>query len=276
MKIAVRYLSTFLVAALTAGLWGPVWAGEADLLRRLAENQAELAAVNQRLDRLEAQLQNQGLIGLLNQISALKAEVSKLRGTQEEQAHQLAQADKRGKALYEDLDERLKELSEQLSQLAASRPQPPTPAEAIRLQPAHSLGGTALPGGEPTATAEDTRMYESALTHFKAGDYKTSVNALQAFIASHPKSALAANALYWMGLAYGSLGEHAKAAAAYDKLISDHPGSSKVPDALLSLARAHLQLGDPAAARARLDAVVAKYPTSKSAETARKLLATLN
>lgn len=272
MKPAVRALNFLLVAALAAA---PAWASEADMQRRLAENQAELASINQRLDRLEAQLQNQGLIGLLNQISALKAEVSKLRGAQEEQAHQLAQADKRGKALYGDLDERLKELSTQLNDLAASRPPAQVPAEAVRLQPAQSLGGTAPAGVEPAA-AEDNKMYEAALTHFKSGDYKTAVSALQAFLASHAKSPLAPNALYWMGLAYGSLGDFAKAAAAYDKLISGHPGSNKVPDAMLSLGRAHLQLGDPAAARTQLDALVAKYPTSKSAESARKLLATLN
>lgn len=271
MILAVRHPYLLLIAALAA----PAWASEADLARRLAENQAELAAANLRLDRLEAQLQNQGLIGLLNQINALKAEVSKLRGAQEEQTHQQAQADKRNKALYGDLDERLNELSGRLDDLAASLPAASAPADSMRLQPAQSLGGSPPAGGD-AATAEDSRMYEAALTHFKSGDHRAAVSALQAFMASHPKSPLVPNALYWMGLAYGSLGDFAKAAASYDKLISTHPGSGKVPDAMLSLARSHLQLGDPAAARTQLDALVAKYPGTKSAESARKLLGTLN
>lgn len=267
----VRYPYLLLIASLAA----PAWANETDLPRRLAETQAALVSSNQRLDRLEAQLQNQGLMGLLNQINALKADVSRLRGAQEEQAHQLAQADKRNKALYGDLDERLNDLSSRLDALAASPPAVSAPSDTMRLQPAQSLGGT-LPAGGEAATAEDNRVYESALNHFKTGDHKAAVSALQAFLASHPKSPLVPNALYWLGLAYGSLGDFAKAAASYDKLIRTHPGSGKVPDAMLSLARSHLQLGDPAAARAQLEALVARYPGTKSAESARKLLATLN
>lgn len=265
----MRYPTLLLAAALAA----PAWAGEADVLRRLAENQAELAAINQRLDRLEAQLQNQGLIGLLNQLNALRTEVSRLRGAQEEQTHQLAQTDKRNQALYGDLDDRLNVLSTRVDDLAAN--QAPAPADAVRLQPAQSLGGGPLPGGD-AVPAEDTRMYEAALTHFKSGDHKAAVAALSGFLASHAKSPLAPNALYWMGLAYGSLGDFGKAAASYDKLITAYPGNAKVPDAMLSLARSHLQLGNPAAARAQLDALVAKYPGTKSADSARKLLATLN
>lgn len=270
MKPAVRYPHLLLAAALAA----PAWAGEADVLRRLAENQAELASVNQRLDRLEAQLQNQGLIGLLNQLNALKAEVSRLRGAQEEQTHQLAQTDKRNQALYGDLDDRLNVLSNRVDDLAANQ-SAAAPVDAMRLQPAQSLGGSPLPGGE-AVPAEDTRMYEAALTHFKSGDHKAAVAALSGFLASHAKSPLAPNALYWMGLAYGSLGDFGKAAASYDKLITAYPGNAKVPDAMLSLARSHLQLGNPAAARAQLDALVTKYPGTKSADSARKLLATLN
>lgn len=266
-----------LLALLTAA--APAPADEADLARRVAQSQSEMAAVAQRLDRLEAQTQNQGLISLLNQLNALKQEVARLRGVQEEQSHQLAQTEQRQKTLYADLDDRLKTLAEQIATLrtdlqasqAAATPRPP--AEAVRLQPAKSLAGVAEQPGEPAADV-DTRAYDAALSQFKAGDYPGAVKSFQTFYGKHAGSQLAPNALYWMGLAYAVQGDYGKAAAAYEKLISGHAASSKVPDAMVSLGRALLQMGDPAAARAQLDAVVSKYPASKSAETARKLLST--
>ncbi|HRH80482.1 MAG TPA: tol-pal system protein YbgF [Thiobacillaceae bacterium] len=266
--------------ALTAGAAAPALGDEADLTRRIAQAQSELAAVDQRLDRLEAQLQNQGLIGLLNQINALKQETARLRGVQEEQAHQLAQAEQRQKTLYADLDERMKELAGHVAELRAAlqasqaaNPSRPPPAESVRLQPAKSLSGVSEAAPEPV-TDVDTRSYDAALSQFKAGDYQGAVKSFQTFYGKHAASQLAPNALYWMGLAYAVQGDYGKAAAAYEKLIAEHATSSKVPDAMVSLGRAFLQMGDPAAARAQLEGVVSKYPTSRSAETARKLLST--
>jgi len=257
--------------------------------------QVQRAGLEQRVGNLEAQLQTQGLIGLLNQLQALKTEVARLRGMMEEQAHLARQLEQRQKTLYADLDERLKRLDEglggqeeQLQRLAEqvdglrasvkaglSAPEARAiPAESVRLQPARSLGAVTEPALAPLP--EDvTQAYDAALNQFKAGDYPGAVLAFQAFYGQHTGSSLAPNALYWMGLAYAVQGEYIKAAAAYEKLIAEHAASTKVPDALVSLARSYLQLGDTAAARKQLDAVLARYPASKSAESARKLLDTL-
>lgn len=280
-----------ILAALVMAGWGLAQAAEeADLARRLADLQAAQASIDQRLDRLEAQLQNQGLLGMLNQINTLKTDLSRLRGGMEELDHRLGQADKRQKTLYDDLDDRLNELTAQignLSQPTGGKPAAPRQVDAVRLQPAQSLAtqapstpsapSTVAPAALPDqATEEGTRTYEAALGQFKNGDYKAASSSFLAFLAAHPKDPMVPNAFYWMGLAYGAQGEFARAAAAYEKLIADYPGSSKAPDAMVSLARAYLQMGNPGEARKYLDAVVAKYPTSKSAEAARKLLATMN
>lgn len=271
-----------LPALLLVGASLPAMAQDADMVRRLAQTQSELAAVDQRLDRLEAQLQNQGLIGLLNQINALKVELARLRGMQEEQAHQMGLAVQRQKTLFADLDERVRDLDDKQDALreALKASQTTTPsraatADAVRLQPAQSLGVMAQTSMEPAAD-DATQSYDAALSQFKSGDYPSAVLAFQSYYGKHPASQLAPNALYWMGLGLAVQGDYTKAAAAYEKLIADHATSNKVPDAMVSLARAYLQLGDPTAARTQLEGVVNKYPASKSADSARKLLATFD
>ncbi len=233
-----------------------------DLALRQHETRQDIRALEDRLGHIEAQLSNHGLLNLLNQVAELRAELARLRGQQEEQQNAIAQTQRRQKELYEELDNRIREL--------ASRPATPAVApEAIQLQPSRTLLGAGLDA------RGESRSYEAALNHFRAGDYKAAVSAFQAFLADYPNSGLASNAYYWLGLAHASLGDYSSAVQSYQKLINDFPTSSKVPDAMLSLARSRIQLGDTAAAQSLLDQLVARFPQSRAAESARKLLTTL-
>lgn len=258
-----RHLSLVLAGLVLSGqvLAGPL----EDALAQTAELRKTAAAQEERIARLEAQLQNQGLLNLLNQVEALKAEVARLRGGQEEQAHRLENADKRAKDLYADLDGRIKEL--------ASRPATP-PADAIRLQVAQSLVNPA-PAPAPVDSEAEAKAYESAQVLVKAAKYKEAVAALQSFIKQYPNGALAANAWYWTGFSQVGMSDFKAAAAAYLRLLKDFPNSPKAPDALLSLARTQIQLNETEAAKTALEQLIAKHPQTKAAENGRKLLATL-
>ena len=249
-----------------ASLAGPL----EDAVARVAELNGTLNAQNERIARLEAQPQNQGLLGLLNQVETLKADVARLRGSQEEQAHRQEVADKRTKDLFLDLDERIKEV--------ASRPVA-APVDSIRLQPSQSLVVSSLPpasAAKPDAEAE-TKAYEVAHALIKAGKYKEAIGAFQDFVSQFPSGPLAANALYWIGISQVTgLSDFKGAADSYQRLLKDFPASPKVPDALLSLARAQIQLEDKDAAQLTLNRLLARHPTSKAAENGKKLLATLN
>lgn len=258
-----RHIITLLVALLSLA-WGQATLAVTldDLALRQNETRQDIRALEDRLHRLEAQLSNQGLLNLLNQLAELRAELSRLRGQQEEQQNAIAQTQRRQKELYEDLDNRIKELA---NRPAASAVAP----EAIQLQPSRTLLGSGLDA------RSESRSYEAALTQFRSGDYNAAISAFQAFLAEYPNGSLASNAYYWLGLAHASLGDNASAVQAYQKLINDFPASNKVPDAMLSLARSRLQMGETAAAQSLLDQLVAKYPQSRAAENARKLLTTL-
>jgi tol-pal system protein YbgF len=264
----LRVLAPLLLACFVSGasLAGPM----EDASARVSELNKIVQAQSDRIAKLEAQLQNQGLLSMLNQLEALKSDVAMLRGTQEEQAHRLDLADKRGKDLYADLDERLKDV--------ANRPMS-APADSIRLQPSQSLIGAPAGPASPAASADgeaEAKAYEVAHGLIKAGKYKEAIGAFQAFLNQYPTSALAPNALYWMGISQVTgLSDFKAAAESYQRLLKDFPVSPKAPDALLSLARAQVQLDDKEAARTTLNQLQTKYPLSKAAENGKKLLATL-
>ncbi len=255
----------FSLALLVSG--GSVAGPAEDAVARLSELNKLVQAQSDRIAKLEAQLQNQGLLSLLNQVEALKVDVSRLRGTQEELAHRQETADKRAKDLYGDLDERLKEV--------ASRPVA-VPADAIRLQTSQSLVVAPVAPVLSVDAEAEAKAYEVAHALIKAGKYKEAIGAFQAFVGQYPAGPLAANALYWMGISQVTGNADFKGAAdSYQRLLKDFPNSPKVPDALLSLARAQIQLDEKEAARITLNQLLVKHPVSKAVENGKKLLATL-
>ncbi len=244
-----------------------VLAGPAeDALAQVAELRKAIVTQEERIIRLEAQLQNQGLLNLLNQVETLKSEVARLRGGQDEQAYRLESADKRSRELFADLDDRIKEL--------ASRPAAP-PADAVRLQVAQSLTTAAPPAPAPVDSENEAQAYESAHAMVKSAKYKEAVAAMQAFLKQYPNGSLAPNALYWTGFSYVGQSDFKNAASYYQRLLKEYPLSPKAPDAMLSLARTQVQMNDPDAARETLDQLNAKYPQSKAADNGKKLLSIL-
>jgi tol-pal system protein YbgF len=247
------------------------WAASTDeLARTLGELQKGVQAQDGRLGRLESQLQNQGLLNLLNQVESLKAEVARLRGSQEELAYQQSAADKRVKELFADLDDRVKELE--------NRPLVAAPPPAMRLQPAQALSTTVSPpsGIAPAGDVEnETRAYEAAHQLVKSGRYRDAVLAFQSFAKTYPNSSLVPNAHYWTGFSYVGMSDFESAAASYQHLIGEFPNSPKTPDAMLSLARAQAQMKDLPSAAATLEKLIERFPYSRAADNGKKLLSTL-
>lgn len=75
--------------------------------QRLAQTQREF---DERIAALESQLKSQGLVELFNQVELLKADAARLRGQMEVLSYELAEAQKRQRDLYVDLDSRLRRM----------------------------------------------------------------------------------------------------------------------------------------------------------------------
>jgi tol-pal system protein YbgF len=245
----------------------PLWAAEPSGTTALQALQQQVGALDARLEKIEDALrQNRSMLGLLNEIEALKAELAKLRGMAEVQAHQIDTLDKRQSDLYADLDQRMNELARADKAAPASDAAPGAAA------------GVAAPAatGEPGAEAlAESRDYEAALKQFREGQYAGAIAGFKGFLKTYPASALAANAQYWIGYSYYALKDYKSALAQQQKLVVAYPASAKVPDALLNVAANQIALKRLPAARATLEGLVAKYPGTPAAAQASRRLAAL-
>lgn len=228
--------------------------------------------IETRVGKLEALLQSQAALNLLKEIEALKAEVSRLRGQTDMQAHQLESLSKRQSDLYVDLDKRV----EDLNKLAKSAVPPASPAPSVAVSAAPQTTAAAAHQASAPAAKEDplaeSKAYEAALNQFKAGDYEKAIAGFTAFLKTYPDSTLAANAQYWTGYAYYARKDYKNALAQQMKLVSAYPQSPKVPDALLNIANNQVELKDLSSARKNLEEIVAKYPGTNAAAIAAKRL----
>jgi tol-pal system protein YbgF len=229
----------------------------------------DIKTLEERVGKLDGQLQSQGLLDLVQQLEALKAELAKIRGETEVNSHAVETAEKRQQDFYVDLDSRLRKLEGAGVAAAGSGAAPGAAPSAAGGAPvvAAAAAGTNGPA--------ESRAYESAFNLFKIGNYQAAIGAFQNFLGTYPSSPLAPNAQYWIGNSYSALRDYKSAIAAQQKLLSLYPGSPKVPDAMLNMASSQADLGDQAAARRTLEELVAKYPASPAADIARKRLASL-
>ena len=128
--------ATFLLLAHTAA--SGVLAQESDQAAEAAE-----PTLQERLERIESALSNQGLLQMLQQLETLEQEITRLRGAAEEQNHALAQLKKRQRDMYADMDRRLQRFENPAATtLDASAPPLQTLAPLDG-----SLDGAGAPGG---------------------------------------------------------------------------------------------------------------------------------
>lgn len=258
----------------------PAWAvSNAELARQVQALQQLTAALDARIGKLEGAVQqNPQLLGLLNEVEALKAEIARLRGQAEVQVHQMDTLGKRQSDLYADLDQRVADLSKAAQPApAAEPPQPATggvPAAAGAVEAESAAPAVA---GDPSRAdpLAESRSYEAALNQFRERNYAGAIAGFEGFLKAYPAGPLAANAQYWIGYSYYALKDYKSALAHQQKLVAAYPSSAKVPDALLNIATSQLALDNLDGARKTLQDLVAKHPGTNAAALAARRLSAL-
>lgn len=257
-----------LLPALMAGLFVGLAAGQAhaglfddeEARMRINEMRNEF---NGRVSKLEAGARAQ--LELADQIELLKTEIARLRGENEVLSNDLANAIKRQKDFYVDLDNRLRKL-EPHADAAAAAPQPATAA------PAAAPAAAVAPPVTAADPAAESRDYEAALTQLRGGKYKEAATGFIGFIRRHPGSSFQPSAHFWAASSLYQLKDNAAAAEYYAKVANQWPDDNRAPDALLGLASAQQAQGDAKAATRSLERLAAKYPSSSAAQIARQRL----
>ncbi len=291
-------------------------------LSRLSDDATQLRAqsdsLQDRLSNLLAQADtsspsNRGVVQLLNQVEALNGELNRLRGQMEVLSNDIANAQKRQRDMYVDLDTRLRRIEQGAAkkdadtgaaadqrkpdQAAAAVPPPvttaavppgaapaPTSSTVTAAPPPAATASAAAPttsSSLPPATLSATdqaaiqRAYDNAYSNYRLSDYPMAIRGFESFLKSYPKHPLAANSQYWIGDSYLRLRDNRSAIEAERRLLGTYPDSPKTADALLIIGTAESNLGDGAAARKTFEELMSKYPSSESADKAKQRLAKL-
>jgi tol-pal system protein YbgF len=254
MRFPVR--SVLVAAALVVAF--PARAGlfdDDEARARIVKLRADVDDINKHIaeltDRTETQTRSQ--LDLANQLTAIVADVAKLRGELEVINYELDSAQKRQKDFYVDLDNRMRKL-EQLA------------AQQAEQQKAAAAAAAAVPAVDPLA---DQHEYEAALTTFKSAKYKEAGTAFLAFIEAYPKSALQPNAHYWAAAALRQQQKLGDAAKMFAEVAERWPDDPKAADALLAQADCEHEEREFKTERKILEKLVARYPDSKAAQGAK-------
>jgi tol-pal system protein YbgF len=243
-----------------------------------------------RIQKLEDQLRNIGVVELVQQLEQMNQEIARLRGQIEVLANENQQLQKRQRDFYLDLDSRLKRV-EPAPAAGSAPPAPltnvnPSPPQQPQQQPAVPAGPQFGPAPVPSPNAStappsredqarEMKAYDDASNLFRRNDFGAAVEAFRAFLKDHPSSPLAPNAAYWIGISYANMKDYSHALAAQEELLARHPQSAKAPDALLAIAAIQAEQGDAPSARNTLEDIIARYPSSEAAGKARTRLAAL-
>lgn len=241
--------------AVAAGTALPAHAGlfsDEEARKAILDLRAKLAAVEAQAKetaaRIETKSDRSATLDMVNQNEQTLQEVAKLRGQLEVLGNDIAEAQKRQKDFYADLDARLRKIE---------------PREVT------------VDGQTMQVDPNEQTAYDNGMALMRSGDYKGAAEALSNFVKRYPASNYAASAQYGLGSAYYALGDYKNAIAAQEELVTNFKTSPKAPDALWNMAVSYRFLKDAKNEKRVLTTLVADYPDSNVAGDARTRLAAL-
>jgi tol-pal system protein YbgF len=206
-----------------------------------------------RLQNIERVVQNQSLVSLTQQVSAVERSGDEIQGRVEQLEHRSENTSDRQRQLYVDLDTRIQELE-----------------TAIRARNSVNVmdGGTLPPGQLPVPGGSDRDNYQAAFELLKEQRYEPAALAFEQFLVTFPESELADNAQYWLAESYYVTQRFDQALTEFKIVMERFPNSRKVPDALLKMGYCNYELQRWDAARGSLARVQTEYPETTAARLA--------
>ncbi len=222
------------------------------------------ARVDARLAPVAAQLDSKAdtksLIDLAGEIEKLRNEIAALRGQLEVISNDIANAQRRQRDFYIDLDQRLRVFEQKHSGADGKSTEPK---------------GAEQKAAVAEQKATEQKALDAALAKFKSGDYRSASESLSTFLQRYPDSSLSAQAYFWLGNSHFAMLDWPSAIKAYQTVVQRYANSPRVPDAMLNLASCQLDMNDKPAARDILSSLIKKFPNSPAAASARERLSEL-
>jgi len=234
-------------------------------------NTANLST-EQRLARLEQQINNLVQMNLPARIDSLQQDVAKLSGQNDKQTHDIQALNDQLRNFYADLQRRLGDVKG-ASPTAAPAAGSSMESQGSTLSSAPSA--TALPDQDQQSVPKEQKIYEDAFSDLQQKKYDSASSKFVSYIKSYPKGAYAVNAHYWLGECYYLLNQFDKSSSEFKTVLSKYPNSTKTADSLLKLGIIHNSMGKYAEARKELQQVQSKFPGSTAAQLATHQLASM-
>jgi tol-pal system protein YbgF len=205
----------------------------------------KLTELERRLQNIERVVQNQSLVNLTQQVSAVERRGDDIQGRVEQLEHSSETTTDRQRQLYVDIDTRIQELE-----------------ASIRARNSVNVmdGGTLPPGQLPMPGGSDRDNYQAAFELLKEQRYEPAASAFEQFLVAFPDSELADNAQYWLAESHYVTQQFGLALSEFKIVIETFPNSRKVPDALLKMGYCNYELKQWDAARDSLARVQTDYP----------------
>ena len=252
-----------------------------------SDNTQQLST-EERVQRLERILDNQGLVDMLVRIENMQSELQILRGEIELHSHELEQIKQRQRDLYIDIDRRLLRMERGSADAAAavSSSKPKTVTAPVPATVAATSTAVAVPAttSKPTTAAASTaskpradfateqKAYQHAFDLLRELRYDQAVTAFREFIGAYPGGRYAHIAQYWIGEANYAQRNFKQAITDYQKLIDTYPKSPKLAEALLKIGYSQYELKSFKQAEATLNRLVKDYPGTTEAGQAQNLI----
>ena len=216
--------------------------------------QANEDAAKKQAEQVNALVQDQiqplrrSMLDLSGQIDALRTEIAKLRGTNEQ--------------LARDLSDTQRKLVDQ-SQSVEARLKPLEPQKV------------SLDGREFQVNPDERSQYDAAIGLVRRGDFPEAVAALNAFLKRYPASGYTDSVRFWLGNAQYGKRDYKDAIATFKAFIAGNPDSPRAGEALLALANCQIELKDNKGARRSLEDLIKAYPGTEAAQAGKERLASL-
>ncbi|VVC75303.1 Outer membrane protein assembly factor BamD [Aquicella siphonis] len=265
-----------------------------------AQQPASSLSMEQRVQRIEQQVNNMQTSDAASRIESLQNQVQTLRGLVEQLTHELEVMQNQQKAMYSDLDKRIAQgdtgaVKPESRPAAATAEAPSVPGPDATLPSAigktsvksasskqsakssapvaasTSVGLEKSAGDQPNV-AEEQQIYQTAYNLIKAKKYNEAVSALQGMLKKYPSGQFASNAHYWLGELFGLMGKNDQALSEFNTVVQTYPDSPRVSDAQLKVGMILASQFKWPDAKTALKKVVNRYPGSASARLAAEQL----
>ena len=211
---------------------------------------AALAAQKQNNDALMEQLAvlRRGMLDLNNQLEAMRGELAKLRGNDEQFGRELADMQKRQRDMAQSLDERLRKL------------------EPVKV---------AIDGKDHLVDQDEKKAYDEAIASIRAGEFDKAVLQFGNFQRRYAGSPFGDSARFWLGNAQYGKRDYKEAITAFRSFVAAAPEHPRAAEALLALANSQAETKDPRGAKKTLEELIKAYPQSEAAQAGKERLASI-